>query len=422
MTAPPPGLDTLPHAVFLRRLAHASRGTSLEAELSRGAFLTLRLVDLLGPERDTLHPDAFHYQQTATGRACRGLPAHEPEASHLHGLIESTASAFQARDNQLIVPGLFAYAHYLEDEMRLEQALDVLETLDRVVGDALRPADRVAMRLRFARVFRKLSRFDDAEGAYAQAGALATVAGDCHSELLSRIGQGITLTSRGNLRGAEQFLRATLADAERLCDTAARARAHQALAVALSTSGRLADAAPHQWRAYQLYDDDDMSRLRVLSDLGVTLLGLGDVDAAERALSEILRQHAARDVEDNALIELMHCASYRRDRVGFERWRERCEARRTDMAPNILVDYWFKLGIGRARFGQYNRAESALTKAQRLAEGARLHEAVFRIERIMTGFRACNEQCDPALELDAELECRTEAVREVSASLAEFGR
>jgi len=119
---------------------------------------------------------------------------------------------------------------------------------------------------------------------------------------------------------------------------------------------------------------------------------------------------------DNAVIELMHCASFRRDRVGFERWREQCDARRDSMPPNVLVDYMLKAGIGRARFGQLERAERLLASALRIADEAGLHEFTFRIERISAGLRDCD--CPEAA---AESDFRSEAVREVSASLAHLG-
>src|SRR5205823_1683603 len=172
----------------------------------------------------------------------------------------------------------------------------------------------------------------------------------------------------------------------------------------------------HEWRAFQLYEDE-LSRSRTLADLGVMLSIVGDIEGAERALCEVLRRGSAEAVS-NALIELMHCASYRRDRVGFERWREQCDARRESMPPNILVDYMLKAGIGRARFGQFDRAERLLANALRIADEAKLHEFTFRIERIKNGLSHCEEMCAAAPELATEHECRSEAVREVSASLA----
>src|SRR5437870_4968782 len=296
----------LPHAVFLHRLAGESPSSALEPRLGRAAFVALRLVDLLGPEYTTLHPDAFHYQHVATARCCRDLPPGATETSHLVGLVHGTHDAFEQHRVGLVLPALFAYAHYLEDEMRLEEALDVLDTLLQVGGEKLPATDAVGARLRRARVYRKLNAFDAAEKSYAEGGALAATIGDTHSELLSRIGRAYATTGRGNLAEA--------------------------------------------------------------------------------------------------------------DRVGFERWREQCDARRESMPPNMLVDFMLKAGIGRARFGQLDRAERLLASALRIADEAGLHEFTFRIERIQAGLRDC-DCAEPA----AQSALGSEAVKEVSASLAELG-
>src|SRR5438445_810193 len=158
----------LPHAVFLHRLAGESPSSALEPRLGRAAFVALRLVDLLGPEYTTLHPDAFHYQHVATARCCRDLPPGTTETSHLVGLVHGTHDAFEQHSVGLVLPALFAYAHYLEDEMRLEEALDVLDTLLHVGGEKLPATDAVGARLRRARVYRKLNAFDAAEKSYAE--------------------------------------------------------------------------------------------------------------------------------------------------------------------------------------------------------------------------------------------------------------
>ncbi len=410
--------DNLPHTVFLRRLAGASSATSVEARLGQGALLALRLVDLL-TEPQPVHPDALRYQRAATERFLRGLPPASAETAHLVGLAQSAADACPERDVRLVVPALLAYAHYLEDELRLDEAVDVLETTLRVGGDRLGSADTIAVRLRMARALRKLNEFDAADRFYADAGALAAIAGDRHSELVSRLGGAYTLIGRGNLAGAERRLREVLPDAERWEDRRAQALAHQGLGVVLSTGGRPAEAIPHTWRAFELYDDE-LSRTGVLADLGVMLLTVGDAEGAERALTEVVRRGGTRDAVQNALVELMHCASYRRDRVGFERWRERCEAVMEEMPPNILADFHLKMGIGRARFGQFDRADVLFSTALRLAEAAGLHELVFRIERTKNGLRDCERELCAAPEAAAEPVSQSDAVREVSASLAQL--
>ena len=68
-------LPSLSHAVFLQRASQAVplRGGGLQSRLAQSAFLALRLIDLLAPERQPVHPDAFRYQCAATERFCRDL-------------------------------------------------------------------------------------------------------------------------------------------------------------------------------------------------------------------------------------------------------------------------------------------------------------------------------------------------------------
>ena len=55
---------------------------------------------------------------------------------------------------------------------------------------------------------------------------------------------------------AERSLRGILDDAEILRDREAQARAHQEMAVILSTGGRPVEAIPHEWQAFELYEDE----------------------------------------------------------------------------------------------------------------------------------------------------------------------
>jgi len=411
--------ESLPHAIFLQRVTAQSPATSLEARLGQGAFLALRLVDLLAPDREPVSPDAFHYQWIATDRFCRELRAAATEGAHVHGIAASAADAHRLSDSRLLAPALLAYAHYLEDAMRFDEALDVLWTLVQVGDTRLSSPDAVAVRLRMARVNRKQNRFDEAEAAYVAAGELAATAGDRYSELLSRIGRANTLLGRGNLAEAERCLRAILADARTAGQQDAAARAEHGIGVALHHMGQPADAIPHVWRGFELYEDEE-SRLRALNDIGIMLLMVGDSVGAERALSEVARRGATQDNVNNALVELMHCASFRRDRVGFARWRERCEKRVADMPPNIRADYYLKQGIGQARFGQFTKAEALMGRALEVASGAGLHEFEFRIERIKHGLRDCERLLQGEPTAAAELVFDTEELREVSASLAQL--
>jgi len=409
--------ESLPHAIFLQRVSGPEPATTLEARLGQGAFLALRLVDLLAPDRAPVSQDAFHYQWVATDRFCRELHAAATEGAHVHGIAESASDSYRLGDIQLIAPALFAYAHFLEAELRLEEALDVLTTLLVVVGHRLSSTDAVASQLRFARVYRKLNRFDEAEAAYAEAGEMASAAGDHRGELLSRIGQAECVRGRGNLPDAEAGLRRALADARARREQDVEARAEHGIGVVLYQMGQPAEAIPHTWRAFELYEDK-ASQLRALNDIGIMLLMVGNSAGAERALCEVVRRGATPESTSNAMIELMHTASFRRDHVGFARWRERCEERLSDMPPNFRADFYLKQGIGQARFGRYRRAEALMKEALEIAGAAGLHEVEFRIERILGGLGDCQQAMAREAQSATEPVLQTDELREVSESLA----
>ena len=216
--------ESLPHAIFLQRASGRDSAAGLEARLGQGAFLALRLVDLLAPDPAPVSEDSFHYQWIATDRFCRELSATAAEGAHIHAIAQSASEARRLDDAGRVAPSLFAYAHFLETELRLEEAIDVLTTMLVVVGSRLSPSDAVAARLRFARVQRKLNRFDEAEAAYVEAGELARRAGDRYSELLSRIGRANTLVGRGNPGEARRQLEGVSRTPRRVRSTVSRSR------------------------------------------------------------------------------------------------------------------------------------------------------------------------------------------------------
>jgi hypothetical protein len=105
--------------------------------------------------------------------------------------------------------------------------------------------------------------------------------------------------------------------------------------------------------------------------------------------------------------------------MGFERWREKCEACIGTMAPNMRADFLLKAGIGFARFGLFETAESRLEEALEVASDNRLHALEFKIERIKNGLRDCEAEVR-AGALAVTEPVWSEAVREVSASLAQL--
>ena len=409
----------LPHAVFLQRVADEP-ATSPDVRLGQGAFLALRFVDLLAPDREPPTPDVFRYQWAATERYCAELAGEGTEASHLSCIVRAAGEAHGTRDIALVAPALFAYALYLEQELHFDEAEDALQTMIDVGHDRLKVSDQISAWMRMGRVRRLQADFDRADAAYTEAGRIAETAGDRRAMLSSRIGRCNVVHFRGNLAEAERGWRSILTDSADTPYQRITAEAEHGLGNLLDLRSQPHEGARHLWRAYELYEEESL-KLRVLNDLGILLLRLGHVEGAECALHEVVRRDRGGENLNNALIELMNCASYRRDRVGFERWRERCLAHIPSAPPNVRADFSMKAGIGYARFGNSRRAGNELRHAYEIATAHGLHELVFRIEPILNGSKDCGapEHVESAAPAPAY---PSEALQEVSASLATFGR
>src|SRR6266446_4997944 len=140
----------LPHAVFLQRVADEP-ATSPEVRLGQGAFLALRFVDLLAPDREPPTPDVFRYQWAATERYCAELAGEGTEAAHLSCIVRATGEAHRTKDFHALAPALFAYALYLEQESNFEEAEDALHTMINVGTGRMKVADSISAWMRLGR-------------------------------------------------------------------------------------------------------------------------------------------------------------------------------------------------------------------------------------------------------------------------------
>lgn len=384
VVARPAGLQ---HVVFLERAVHDAG--ALPVGFGKAAFLVLRLVDLVGDaSRPAARSELFGYQAAATGRYCSEHLEPDPSSDRLLDLVRVATYAHRREDPSLLAPAMHALAQGLEDMACYEEALDVLFTLERVTRSQLRPDDALTTALRIARLERQQGRFDQAEVAYQRANDMAKSLRHTEGLLRSRIGRANVLRLRGNLAEAQQATESALVDARTTGEREMEAEAEHHLGIILGTAGKLHEAAPHLWRAFELHGSGPLA-YAALHDLGIALSRLGAIDDAERALRYVAARSENRSNVQNAMIELMQCASFRRDRVGFERCRAYCAKEQMQMSPNILADYLLQLGIGLARFGQFDRSEIELTQALQVAQTHRLHEFEFRIERIRAGLGNC---------------------------------
>jgi len=278
----------LPHAVFLQRVADEP-ATSPDVRLGQGAFLALRFVDLLAPDREPPTPDVFRYQWAATERYCAELSGEGTEASHLSCIVRAAGEAHRDGNLQMLAPALFAYALYLEQESRFDEAEDALLTMINVGGGRLPSSDAISAWMRLGRVRRLQAAFDQADDAYAEAGRIAASIGDRQAVLISQVGQTNVVYFRGNLSEAERRWRSILADTVGTSYRVVMAQAEHGLGNLLNLRSLPHESAPHLWRAYELYEEESL-QLRALNDLGIVLLRLGDVAAAESALAEVVRR------------------------------------------------------------------------------------------------------------------------------------
>lgn len=381
----PMGLG-LPHVVFLERAAREQDST--QSKFGQAAFLVLRLVDQLGAKPAESRNDMFGYQAAATGRYCDENLHPGLETDLLLDVVRAASYAYRCQQPGHIATSVLALARTLQESGRPAEASDVLATLERVAGAVLESRFAIAAAFLQARVERENNRFDAADAAYERAGALARAAGDSAQVLFSRMGRANTLWGRGNLAEAERWFREILVAATAAGLRQAEAEAEHGLGVVLGARGQVPDALPHLLRAIDLYVDEDAGE-RALHDLGFALSRLGATEPAEHAFRIVIQRDTESYSALNSRIELMHCASFRRDRLAFERWRAECVQRLTRMPPNIFADYYLKLGIGLARFARFDRAVVELQEALQTARGHGLHEFEFRIERILAGLSDC---------------------------------
>jgi hypothetical protein len=104
--------------------------------------------------------------------------------------------------------------------------------------------------------------------------------------------------------------------------------------------------------------------------------------------------------------------------MAFERRRAEGEAARLRMPPSMLADFYYKSGVGLARFGQIARARDLLLVGQEHAENYRLNTWYFRFEHTVANLSGCDTpEPDPTL---AEAQEQPAAIREVAIGLRDL--
>lgn len=383
-TAPAPGPWL--HEPFLERAADPSHQDAGQHAL--GAFLTLRLVDRFTPDAGDTPSQALEYQTRATRDYLLDLHAQTAEVGHLLEIVRLADAVRSGNNRRLLWSPVHAFAYWLEQELRLAEALDVVDTALRLNdGNALN--EEIAANLQRGRILRLLGRFDEAREAYESARAKAMSIGDMHSALLGRIGDAIVMRQVGNLPASEKALREILKDAEEVNDGDAQARAHHDLGLVIAYQERAAEAIPHLFQAFELFEQQPY-KLRALSDVGESLKRLGHYQAAEDAFTVVLRGATAQ-MRVYTLVELLELAALTGNRFGVDRWKKEIETVGDELPAEVAVDFDLQLGLAHGRFGNRRKAEEHLRSATQKAERFRLNEYLFRAESALRSLLENNE-------------------------------
>jgi hypothetical protein len=380
-------IDALVHAQFLERArAEQEHGRDLSARMALGAFLVARLVDrLLEQSSDADAQDGLLWQLEAVRRHLKGLPEDAPEGAHLRGITESVPGNGQTLSNLRL--GLIAYAYFLEHEARLQEALEILALAARTHGPEIPAQDAASVALFAARLNRLLAHWDVANASYAIAESAAAAANDGVLLFRCRLGRSAVHRGQGNLPAARAQAEAVARDAGAAGLREVQSMAYADLGVVLGLQGHPVEAVQAMYQAFVL-SEDALNRMRVLGDLGITLLEIGARDAARLAFEIVSSSNTSFIVRTNALLELMDLESAAGNRMAFQRRRTEVEEGRDRMPPSMVADYYFKAGTGLARFGQTARARELLTTGMGVAEEHNLNTWFFRFERVLAGLES----------------------------------
>jgi tetratricopeptide (TPR) repeat protein len=410
---PVPPYSLAEHSSFLE---HAARERDeARAAPALAAYATGRLIDRWLARSSTSAPHELAQELESLQAHLHELPRQDQETACLMRILgeidlESAAAPGVGRE-------LLGYAAFLEQQGRLEEALEATALASRAFGPGIAPGEFADCALTAGRLNRLLARWSAAVTCYEAAERTGRERGDLVAALRGRLGCGAVARGRGNLPAARQVAEAVRAEARALDLPLVQALACADLAAACSELGLPVEALQADYEMFRLHPDPD-HRMRTLGNVGLDLLQLGEHDAARTAFTIVLRSDTALTVRLNARLELMALESAVGDSTAFERHHRVAEASRDQMPPSMQVDFLFKTASGRRRFGRPATARAALAEAQAIAAAHDLHAWSFRIERALRDLEAAGDGGAPEPPATPRLD--SPVVREVAAGLEEY--
>jgi tetratricopeptide (TPR) repeat protein len=410
---PVPPYSLAEHSPFLERaVRERDEGRAAPA---LAAYATGRLIDRWLAPPSAPAADELGQELESLQTHLHELPRQDPETACLSRILgeialQSTASPGLGRE-------LLAYAAFLEQQGRLDEALEATTLAGRAFGSGIAPGELADCALTAGRLNRLLALWTAALTCYEAAERAGRESGNLVAALRGRLGCGAVARGRGNLPAARRIAEAVRAEARALDLPQVQALACADLAAACSELGLPVEALQADYEMFRLHPDPD-HRMRTLGNVGLDLLQLGWHDAARTAFTIVLRSATAVTVGLNARLELMALESAVGDPIAFERHHRVAEVRRDQMPPSMQVDFLFKTASGRRRFGQPAAARAVLVEAQAIATAHDLHAWSFRIERAIRDLDAAGDGGLP--EPAATPRRDSPVVREVAAGLEEY--
>ena len=361
--------------------------------------------------------EGFAWQLAAVRRHLADLPGDAPESAHLRGIADAVPPAPSPTPALRLC--LTAYAYFLEHEARLEEALDVLGLASRAHGAPVPPAEFAAIALFAGRLNRLLARWAAANTCYHRAEDSATSASDLVTALRSRLGRAAVARGQGNLPLSRSMVQEVVGLAARSSLREVEAMGWADLGAVLELQGSVEESVQAKYRCFQL-TEDSLTRMRVLGDLGISLLQLKAYASARLAFEIVASSNTSFIVRTNAVLELMDLESAAGNRMAFERRRGEAEAGRERMPPSMVADLHFKAGVGMSRFGRYKRAREFLTAGLQLSEEHRLNVWYFKLERELKALEGLEASEARQPEFATPTTVESSVVEEVAVGLREY--
>ena len=365
------------HEPFLEMAG--TSGDQISRDTARAAFLTLRVVDRLAGAMPSYSPESVEYQIRAATEFVAKNECDPETASLFAAALAAAGNALDDGDTREIWPPLIRFGRTLEGELRLNEALDVYETL---LGLDSGHEDEAMTRIWRARALRLAGRLDDSLAEYRVAGTVARSIGFAHADFRSRLGQASTHKKKGNLPEAERLAKQVIDEARLSGDRLMEAMALHSVGDCLMYEGRDCEAIPLLFAAFEIYEHK-ADRTRALSDLGIALKNLGQFVASKHAFSLALRDCATAGMRINTMLELLEVAALIDDSKAFADWKSELDAVRDVMQPDATVDFYIKMGQGLSMFGDVDEALICLRKAISLAENYDLNTYLFRAGQLL---------------------------------------